>query len=208
MGLRNDGERPFTVGTVGTVSRVKGTDVFLQAAQLAVHAAPHIRIEHLGSPHLHRDVGLDDELTALLGDPLLHAATSMRGQQPAAGALDRWDVYVSASRSEAFPLAVLEAMVAGLPVIATAVGGVPEQIEHLRTGILVPPDDPQAIASWLERLRQDPDLRQRLGAAAAERAATEFTLASQAEGIHRAYLGALDLRFGPPSVRAHVRELA
>lgn len=199
-------DRPFTVGTVATVSRVKGTDVFLRAGQLAARAMPDIRVEHVGSPHLHTDVGLDDELSLLLEDPVLRAVTSMRGQQTAADLLDGWDIYISASRSEAFPLGVLEAMAAGLPVIATAVGGVPEQIEHLRTGILVEPDDPEAIASWIERLRVDSELRLRLGAAGAERVRTHFTLAAQAEGLHRAYLTALNLRFGPPVVRERTRQ--
>lgn len=200
--------RPFTVGTVGTVSRVKGTDVFLRAAQIALRSAPELRVEHVGAPCLHADAGLDDELAVLFQDPLVRAAVSMRGQQPAAAALDRWDVFVSASRSEAFPLAILEAMAAGLPVVASAVGGVPEQIEHLRTGILVPPDDPQAIATWLGRLERDEHLRLRLGAAAASHASTEFTLAAQAQGLQSAYLRALNLRFGPPPVRSRTREIA
>lgn len=196
--------RPFTVGTVGTVSRIKGTDVFLGACRRVLEEEPDIRFEHVGAPDLHRDPGLDSELAALLADPLVASAVTMLGQRPADDVLPGWDVVVSASRSEAFPLAVLEAMAAGLPVIATSVGGVPEQIEHLRTGVLVPPDDPAAIAAWILRLRCEPELRSRLGRAAAERVAVDFTLARQAEGLHRAYLSALDLRFGPPVVRARI----
>jgi glycosyltransferase involved in cell wall biosynthesis len=85
------------------------------------------------------------------------------------------------------------------------VGGVPEQIEHLVTGVLVPPDDASTLASWLVKLHDDPALRQRLGAAAAEKAYTAFTLEAQAEGLHRAYLTALDLKFGPGVVRRAVR---
>jgi glycosyltransferase involved in cell wall biosynthesis len=99
-------------------------------------------------------------------------------------------------------------MALGIPVVATAVGGVREQIDHLESGILVRPDDPEAIASWLVRLHDDADLRGRLGRAGAGRVRREFTLSRQAEGLHRAYLAALDLRFAPPRVRRLAARLA
>lgn len=76
---------------------------------------------------------------------------------------------------EAFGLAVLEAMAFGRPVIGSAVGGIPDMIDHERTGFLVPPGDERALADALIRLVTDDSLRQRLGAAAKERALTEFT---------------------------------
>src|SRR4029453_11846502 len=163
---------------------------------------------HAGARDLHRDAGLDGEIERLLEDVVPSDAVSLLGPSPAETVLSSSDVFVSTSRSEGFPLVTLEAMAAGLPVVATAVGGVPEQIVHLETGILVPPDDPEAIADWLLRLHDEPELRRRLGEAAARRARSEFTLARQAEGLHRAYLAALDLRFGPRSVRRRVRESA
>jgi glycosyltransferase involved in cell wall biosynthesis len=75
------------------------------------------------------------------------------------------DVFVLSSRSEGFPVSVLEAMAAGLPVVATDVGGVGEAVEDGETGILVPAADPEALARSLERLVLDADLRRRLGAA-------------------------------------------
>ena len=89
----------------------------------------------------------------------------------------------------------------GIPVVATTVGGIPEQIDHLESGVLVRPDDPEAIATWLMRLHDDAELRSRLGAAGAERVRREFTLARQAEGLHHAYLAALNRRFAPSPVR-------
>ena len=117
-------------------------------------------------------------------------------------------MFVCTSRSEAFPLATLEAMALGIPVIATTVGGIPEQIDHLESGILVRPDDPEAIATWLVRLHDDAGLRERLGQAATERVRREFTLESQAEGLHRAYLTALNRRFAPYPVRRRAAALA
>ena len=192
---------PFTVGTVGTVSRTKGTDVFLRAVRLALEQRPDMRFEHVGAPDLHRDNGLDAELSRLRADIRPESALAMLGSRPAAELLPRWSVFVCSSRSEAFPLSTLEAMAMGIPVVATMVGGIPEQIDHLESGILVRPDDPEAIATWLVRLQDDGELRGRLGEAGAERVGKEFTLTRQAEGLHQAYLAALNRRFAPHRVR-------
>jgi len=194
-------DTPFTVGSIATVSRLKGTDVLLRAARLALQERPDMRFEHVGAVGLHRDDGLDEELAELAAEITPEGAFTMLGYRPAAEVLPRWDTYVCPSRSEAFPLATLEAMAQGVPVVATTVGGIPEQIDHLDTGVLVRPEDPEAIAAWLVRLHDEPGLRARLGAAGAARVREEFTLESQAEGLHRAYLTALNRRFAPSRVR-------
>lgn len=73
------------------------------------------------------------------------------------------DVFVHPSRREGLSCAILEAMAAGLPVIATSVGGIPELVRHGETGLLVPPDAPTHLADALRRLRAEKALRQRLG---------------------------------------------
>jgi glycosyltransferase involved in cell wall biosynthesis len=79
------------------------------------------------------------------------------------------------SHSEGSPNVVLEAMSAGLAIAATQVGGVPEILEQERTGLLVPPRDPHAMAGAIERLLTDETLRQRLGATARAAALEKFT---------------------------------
>jgi glycosyltransferase involved in cell wall biosynthesis len=88
--------------------------------------------------------------------------------------LARSDVFVLSSRSEGFPVSVLEAMAAGLPVVATDVGGVAEAVEDGETGLLVPAADAEAVARALERLVVDGALRRRLGAAGRARALSLF----------------------------------
>lgn len=94
------------------------------------------------------------------------------------------DAFVLSSRSEGLPVSVLEAMAAELPVVASHVGGVPELVVEGRTGFLVPPEDPDALALALERLVDDPDLRRHLGAAGRVRAETQFN----PNGFRRAHL--------------------
>ncbi len=85
------------------------------------------------------------------------------------------DIWVSSSRSEGMPLSMLEAMRAGRPIVATAVGGVPEAITNEVTGLLVPPEDPQALAWAMQRLLDDRRLAEALGKAARSVAADRFS---------------------------------
>jgi glycosyltransferase involved in cell wall biosynthesis len=86
------------------------------------------------------------------------------------------------------PLVLLEAMALERPIVATAVGGVPEIIDDGVTGLLVPPDDPEALASQITRVLGDPVLAQRLGQAAGARVRARFharLLASRLESVYR-----------------------
>ncbi len=78
------------------------------------------------------------------------------------------DALVLPSKSEGLPLVVMEAMAASTPVVATAVGGVPELVEHDRTGLLVPAEDDAALAAALGRVLEDRDLRRSLACRARE----------------------------------------
>ena len=84
------------------------------------------------------------------------------------------DVFVLPSRSEGMPVSVLEAMAAGLPVVASRVGGLAEQVVDGETGLLVQPGDPAELAAALERVLTDPSMRLRLGATGRARAEQAF----------------------------------
>lgn len=100
------------------------------------------------------------------------------------------DMFVLTSEYEAVPMAILEAMAAGLPVLCTEVGSIPEVIRTGETGLLVPARDPEAIARGLVELSGDPQLRASLGAAAAqahrERWSAETMIDGYAEALERA----------------------
>jgi glycosyltransferase involved in cell wall biosynthesis/uncharacterized membrane protein len=110
------------------------------------------------------------------------------------GLLAAADILVLSSRSEGLPISILEAMAAGLPVVATNVGGVSELVGDGATGFLVPPGDAKALAAALERLRRDPPLRKRFGAAARRRAERDFDLARFHDAHLRLYRRELELR--------------
>lgn len=195
-----------TVGSIGTVCRTKGTDVFLQAAALVHPRCPELRFEHIGQSGLDEDVDFERRVSTLAGSPKLRDYVTMLGRRPALEGLERWEMFVLASRQDSFPLASLEAMAAGVPVIATAVGGLPEQIDHLESGVLVEPENPDALADWIVRLHEDRDLRERLASAAASRVEDRFTVDRQGAALHGAYLAALNLRHGPPPARRRTLE--
>jgi L-malate glycosyltransferase len=105
--------------------------------------------------------------------------------------LSESDVFVLPSRSEAFPNSVMEAMAAGLPVIATAVGGVPELVQHEVSGILIPPDDRAALARSLRALIADPARAASLGRAARDTITSRFSFTRMVSSFEDLYLDLL-----------------
>jgi glycosyltransferase involved in cell wall biosynthesis len=97
------------------------------------------------------------------------------------------DVFVLPSLFEGLPLSVLEAMAAGTPVVATAIGGTDEAVVHGETGLLVPPADPPALAAAVQRLLSDADLARRLTSAARERVERSFSPAAMARRVEQVY---------------------
>ena len=107
--------------------------------------------------------------------------------------LPAFDMYIMSSRREAFSLSLIEAYASGLATVATSVGGTPELIEHEADGLLVPPEDVEALASAIVRLVDDKVLRERLGQQARCKFLENFTAAGMVANIeslyHRLVLG-------------------
>jgi glycosyltransferase involved in cell wall biosynthesis len=125
------------------------------------------------------DGPLRTELTQLVDQLGLADRVELAGSQPApvvaklfAGAV----CSVLPSRDEPFGIAAVESMAVGTPVVASSVGGLREIVTHEETGLLVPPDDEQALAAALTRMSDDAELRARLGRAASQRAQALFDL--------------------------------
>jgi glycosyltransferase involved in cell wall biosynthesis len=131
-----------------------------------------------------------ERLRELAEERLVADRVFLPGRVPDVGAwLRRAHAYVQPSRWEGFGLAVLEAMVSGLPVVATNVSSLPELVADGDTGVLVPPEDPAALARGIERALVEPSL----GAAGRDRARIEFSVAQMADrtaALYRTLLSA------------------
>lgn len=143
LGLADDGP---AVGWIGRMSREKGPDVLVAAAASAGTAGPEWVM-----------VGDGPERTACEGSVAGESLpVHFAGMIPDAGRLVRaFDAVVLSSRTEGTPIVALEAMAAGVPVVATAVGGVPDLLAD-GAGVLVPPEDPGALARAVVDLLADP----------------------------------------------------
>ena len=98
------------------------------------------------------------------------------------------DIFILPSLWEGMPNAILEAMAAGLPVVATNVGGTPEVVVDGETGFLVPPRDPEALANAIKLLIDDPELRKKFGQAGRERVERHFTIQETVRKTEELYL--------------------
>lgn len=85
-------------------------------------------------------------------------------------------IFILSTHYEGLPISILEAMRAGLPVVATSVNGIPEEIEHAKTGLLVPRSDIKALTDSLSKLIESPELRQQMGKAGRQKFEQEFTV--------------------------------
>lgn len=175
------------VGTVGHLAPIKGHDVFLRAAALVSARRPDVRFVIVGedkSPEMTNRKSLET-LIHELGLNEIVSMPGWRDDMPAA--LSSLTLFVSAARSEPFGLAIVEAMAAGLPVIATASEGALEIIEDGATGKLVPIDDADALAHTINALLDNPAERSRLSHNAQLAAREHYSLQRMARDTERVY---------------------
>jgi glycosyltransferase involved in cell wall biosynthesis len=165
------------VGTVSLLGPVKGVDTFLAAAAAVGHRRPDQGFAVVGDGP--ERAGLE-ALAARLGAPV-----EFTGTVPMAEVVGRLRAFVLPSLFENCPLSLMEAMAAGVPTIASAVGGVPELVGD--AGVTVPPSDPAALAAALEALLGDPDGAAELGRRGRERIARDFSAARNAEALLALY---------------------
>jgi hypothetical protein len=167
---------------VGRINPLKDVETLLRAAAVVVRDRPDVLFRLYGAAGP-EDMEYHARCLALHSELGLEPNVEFAGytSTPAA-AYSSGDLVVLSSVSEGFPYSILEAMFCARPVVASAVGGIPEQI--LDTGLTVEPRDPDALGAAILHLLEDPERLRELGEAARERAETVFPL-SRFAGLHR-----------------------
>ena len=158
-------------GVVGRLTPPKDHSTFLKAAALILQKAPQARFLLVGEGPLRKDLELQAQEIGL-GNALIF--TGLRKDIPAV--LAAVDVLVFSSLWEGLPVALLEGMAAARPVVATAVGGIPEVVLPDKSAILVPPGDADALAQACLRLASDSATRHSMGQAGLERVVARYSI--------------------------------
>lgn len=174
---------PWPGPQIGTVARLvpqKGHDVLLEAARTVIDHHPDARFVIVGEGELHDALAAR---AASLGEAVLF--TGARDDVPEL--LASFDVFALPSRFEGLCLAVIEAQAAGVPVVATAVGGIRETVVPGETGTTVPVDDPAALAAAIEQVLDDPEWARRQAAEARTRVRERFSLEAMVAATIEAY---------------------
>jgi glycosyltransferase involved in cell wall biosynthesis len=176
------------VGTVGDLTPVKGHDLFVNAAaQLRARGLNGVAFLIVGADTSAKGA-TRARLEEMIAEHRLETDVRLLGRvNDLAPLLAALDVYVSASRAEAFGLATVEAMARGVPVVATATDGSREIVAEGVTGRLVPVGDAAALAAALAELLADADRRAAMSAAARSTAYARFSLARMIEATEQVY---------------------
>ena len=181
--LGAEGERSKRIAVVANMHcRVKGHACLLAAAEKICREFPEVRFVLIGDG---RERPALEEQARVAG--LRQNFLFLGARKDVPELLSCCDMSVLPSESEGMPNSVLEAMAAGLAMVATSVGGVPEIITNEVSGLLVPPNDPQALSAAILRLLRDDELRQRLAAAGQESVIARFGFSRLVEKLENLY---------------------
>jgi glycosyltransferase involved in cell wall biosynthesis len=185
------GPDDLVIGCVANYKPGKGLEDLLTAAQAVREDEPRARFVLVGEGPSRSILEATIQRSGLGDNVILTGAVA-----DARSAYGAFDVLVQASHSEGLPNVVLEGAAAGLPIVATAVGGTAEIVRDGETALLVAPSDPAALAGAILRVVHDPDLRGRL-ASSARRRADDFSvrrLADTTAALYRDLLEATEAR--------------
>lgn len=181
------------IGMVGNLRREKNYLMFVRGMAAIIPEFDNVYGVMVGQPVLNSDPEAPDQIRAEVEAKKVAGRLKMLGfRSDIPAVLSRLEIFCLTSDSEGTPNAVLEAMAAGLPVIATRVGGIPRIIDDGLSGLLISPGDSDGLASALRMLLNDPQLAHRLGNAAKKRAETEFGARAIVRKFEEYYLAQLN----------------
>lgn len=174
---------PIEILAVARIDPNKDLETLIRAIQVVRSFNIEVHVRILGSVSVE---SYHEKIMALIRQLRLQDVVELKGHTTnMSEAYQSADICVQSSVTEAFPYSVIEAMMSGVPMVATDVGGTREALGN--TGILVPSRDPAQLALGIALLAQDPDLRRRLGDAARSRAHQYFEISQAMQAFLRLY---------------------
>ncbi|WP_406693554.1 glycosyltransferase [Singulisphaera sp. Ch08] len=181
LGIAQDS---IVAGFIGRLVDQKAPDVLIRAFAIASRSLPQARLAIVGSGPL-------EEVSRSLAEELgVGSKVHWLGERDGNTVLPAFDLLALSSRKEGLPYVVIEALAAGLPVVATRPAGVEILVEHRHNGMVVPPNQPEAFAAALVEVMSDPETLQRYGRAS-RRLATRFTAQEMVDRTLAAYLDSI-----------------
>jgi glycosyltransferase involved in cell wall biosynthesis len=173
------------IGMVGNLDWRKNPGLLVEATAQLRALVPDLQVLLIGAfPSAEAEAKVREQVAALGLERCVHVTGFLGNPFPLVRTLD---VLVHPALRDPFPLALLEGMALARPIVASAVGGIPEMLEHERSGLLVPPDDAAALAGAVHALLAAPERARALGQAANERLRTRFSLAGFAAEMFTAF---------------------
>jgi glycosyltransferase involved in cell wall biosynthesis len=176
-------------GAVTHLTARKGADLVVEAARILKESGPERHCVLVGSGPMQAEL---KQRTKRYG---LELVQFLGVRSDARALMAELEVVVIASRQEGLPLVLLEAMALGRGIVATRAGGIPEVLEHEKSGLLVDPEDPYGLAEAINRLFKDVGLRESLGKEALEQVRTRWGIdrtATKLASVYRSVLSASD----------------
>jgi glycosyltransferase involved in cell wall biosynthesis len=179
----------FLVGIVGRLAPIKDHRTFFEAAKIVVEADPLVRFVVVGDGELRSELGL------MVRDLGLEKVVYFAGWR-----MDLAPIYADlnlvalASKNEGTPVSIIEGSASGKPIVATRVGGVPDMITHGWDGLLVPAENPQALASAILQIRRDAPMAEEFAARARKRVADKYGASRLITDLESLYLRLLKLK--------------
>jgi glycosyltransferase involved in cell wall biosynthesis len=181
--------RPRRIAMIACLREEKRVDVLVAAAATILERYPDAEFLIAGDGTCRE--ALEEQARAT---GVRHRCRFLGHRDDVPAVLAEADVFVLPSRSEAFPNSIIEAMAAGLPVVASDVGGIPELVEDGRTGRLVPPGDPQALAGALLELLDHPDRVEAFGREGRDRIERSYSFDRMVQQFETLYITELTAR--------------
>lgn len=167
-------EEALVAGFVGRLSEQKALDVLIRSLPLFVDKVPDFKLAMIGEGEQ------GDELKALAETLGVSEHVLWLGQQPGFQSMPAFDIFVLPSRYEGLPYVLIEALMAGLPVVTTDLASSSMLVKSDVNGIVVPAESPEQLAKALQQCLEDDELRERFSTNAKERA-EQFTLANMVD---------------------------